>query len=120
MTVLDNLKKSQRKYRNSDKGKAARHAANLVHSFGADAPAYYCGKLEEQNSACAICGRTVAELLTGRAYEPKHLSLDHDHKMNKRRGLLCRACNRGIGNFSDNATWLRNAAAYLERYQEIE
>jgi hypothetical protein len=118
--ILDNLKKSQQKYRNSDKGKAARHASNLILSFGADAPIYYRVKLEEQNGTCAICGRAIAELLTGRAREPRHLSLDHDHKMNRRRGLLCRACNRGIGNFSDNATWLRNAAAYLERYQEIE
>ena len=52
---------------------------------------------------CAICGRE------GR------LHLDHDHKDGNIRGILCRACNHGLGNFCDNPSLLRKAAKYIER-----
>jgi hypothetical protein len=39
---------------------------------------------------------------------------DHDHKTGLFRGLLCRRCNRMLGQMEDNPEWLRNAADYLE------
>lgn len=69
----------------------------------------------EQGRACAIC-RAPAEI--------EALSIDHDHACcsNGRgacgrcfRGLLCTACNTGIGKLRDDPVRLRVAADYLER-----
>lgn len=61
----------------------------------------------EQGGVCAICGSSV---LPGRE---KRLSVDHNHKTGKFRGLLCGGCNRGLENFRDNPELLRKAAEYL-------
>lgn len=61
----------------------------------------------EQGGVCAICGRTEGGGRGGR------LHIDHDHSTNTVRGLLCFACNRGIGCFQDKAQWLRSAAKYI-------
>ncbi len=56
-----------------------------------------------QGGACAICG--------GNGKNGLHL--DHDHKTNKVRGLLCCRCNFGIGSFRDDLNLLTNAIHYL-------
>jgi len=58
--------------------------------------------VEQQDGLCAICQQPA---------EP--LCIDHNHKTNKIRGLLCRPCNLGLGNFRDNSKALRAAADYL-------
>lgn len=40
--------------------------------------------------------------------------IDHCHKRNKVRGILCGSCNRGMG-FVDNIRWLKRALAYRSR-----
>lgn len=44
--------------------------------------------LDEQNGGCAICGR----IDSGK----RKLSVDHDHKTGKVRGLLCQMCNSNV------------------------
>jgi hypothetical protein len=61
--------------------------------------------LIEQSGLCAICNRPM----TGYR-EP---CVDHDHKTNEVRGLLCSWCNKGIGYFRDSAVSLSQAATYL-------
>jgi hypothetical protein len=39
--------------------------------------------------------------------------LDHCHKKNKVRGIICRDCNFGLGNFKDNIKTLIKAIKYL-------
>ena len=63
----------------------------------------------QQNNCCAICGQP--EPRTG--FE---LAIDHCHKTNKRRKLLCSVCNSGLGFFKDNPILLRKAADYLEEF----
>lgn len=63
--------------------------------------------LEAQDFKCAICG--IEECLTGNA-----LAVDHCHKTEKVRGLLCQQCNIGLGNFGHNPDTLIEAATYLE------
>lgn len=42
------------------------------------------------------------------------LSVDHCHKTNATRGLLCGACNTGLGLFNDSPELLRASIQYLE------
>lgn len=57
-----------------------------------------------QGGRCAICG--VIENL---------LHIDHSHRTGQVRGLLCLACNRGMGLLGDNPLTLMKAAVYLAR-----
>lgn len=61
-----------------------------------------------QNYKCAIC-----ELEYSTASNRRNLHVDHNHKTNIVRGLLCNGCNRGLGFFGDNAFKLLNAAKYI-------
>ncbi len=66
---------------------------------------------DAQGGVCAICRRPET---TGQYGKPSRLSVDHCHETGRVRGLLCRSCNRGIGNLSDDPLRLRSAAEYLE------
>jgi len=77
--------------------------------------ASYAAVLAQQHGACAICRQTET------ATDPKsgkvrRLAVDHDHTTGKIRGLLCAACNRGLGDFKDNRRSLMNAIGYLLRH----
>ena len=67
--------------------------------------------LESQNGICAICGNLET-------IQKSHLSVDHDHKTNKVRGLLCRECNRALGGFKDNRILLQSAINYLLKHKD--
>lgn len=61
---------------------------------------------KQQNYKCKIC--------KGIQYSHKQFfCIDHDHKTNKVRGLLCDLCNKGLGHFKDDCNLLRNAIEYL-------
>lgn len=70
----------------------------------------YNSLVAEQNNRCAICF-SLFNLLEGR--KPP---VDHCHSTGKIRGLLCRNCNLGLGNFLDNPEFLMNAIFYLKEY----
>jgi len=67
-----------------------------------------------QLGACAICGKPET-----RGYEgaPKLLSVDHDHRTGKIRGLLCAACNEDLVGIERGAEWAGRAPAYLTRWR---
>lgn len=73
--------------------------------------AEYKNILEKQKGVCAICNHSESEKRLGTR---KNLSVDHDHLTNTIRGLLCSACNTGLGKFKDSPETLRKAADYLE------
>ena len=52
---------------------------------------------------CQICEKPL-----------EHKVVDHDHKTGDIRGILCRQCNFGLGQFKDNPTSLEKAATYLK------
>jgi hypothetical protein len=58
--------------------------------------------LELQRARCAICNRDDAKLFT-----------DHSYRTGRTRGLLCRTCNTGLGQFQDSVKRLRAALHYL-------
>ncbi|WP_222123175.1 endonuclease VII domain-containing protein [Streptomyces sp. SLBN-118] len=77
----------------------------------------YAEMLARQGGVCAICKQPDNTGLT--------LSIDHNHTCCPGsaescgecvRGLLCTACNHGLGKFRDDPELLRAAAAYLERH----
>lgn len=61
--------------------------------------------LQVQEGRCAVC-----RLPFCRGCEP---NVDHDHSTGRVRGLLCRSCNHGLGNFRDNLEALAAAMTYL-------
>ncbi len=61
---------------------------------------------ESQEGKCKICGISSKDL----SYT---LCVDHNHKTNQIRGLLCKACNLGIGYFRENSNSLEQAIIYL-------
>jgi|ERR1035437_5703767 hypothetical protein len=102
-------------YRN--KNKARIYAAWLRRSYWpnltiTEAGEEYTRLLRLQNNVCAICYKeeTVCDYRTGK---PKKLAVDHAHNTGIVRGLLCQACNHGLGVFEDDPSRLHRAAAYL-------
>jgi hypothetical protein len=68
--------------------------------------------LRKQNGTCAICESPQP------GYGRRRFCIDHDHKTGEKRGLLCYACNLGLGKFKDNPTLLDRAMKYLSGYAE--
>ncbi len=66
-----------------------------------------------QNDSCAICNKKEIECRNQRT---KHYGLyvDHNHKTDEIRGLLCHNCNLIIGHAKDNISLLNNAIKYLK------
>lgn len=59
--------------------------------------------LKRHRYRCGICKTT------------DDICIDHDHKTDELRGLLCRRCNLALGIFKDDVKLLRAALAYLAR-----
>jgi hypothetical protein len=75
--------------------------------YGLSEPDYVALLLSQQN-ACAICRQPCKR--------HDFLSIDHDHSTGSVRGLLCNACNTGLGMFQDDPARLHAAASYVSAY----
>lgn len=99
-----------------DRGGMWRRSQEFVNKFGITLEDYH--KLHDaQGGACATCGRPETERRNGKI---KWLAVDHCHSTGKIRGLLCAACNVGLGRFRDDPAILRAAAEYLERHAAVQ
>ena len=67
--------------------------------------------LDAQQGKCAICGKK--ETVKSRWGTLIRLAIDHDHKTNKVRGLLCYKCNSFLGLANDDTNILFQAINYL-------
>jgi hypothetical protein len=85
---------------------------DLMKSYGINHDDYL-KILKDQNGKCGICGKCSSEL-TG---VKRHLCVDHCHKTNVIRGLLCDKCNRGLGLLGDNIDIIYKAYTYLSKSQ---
>lgn len=74
----------------------------------------YTEMLKSQNGCCAICGTSKP---TGKW---KVFAVDHDHKTNVVRELLCNECNRGIGLLKDSYELLNKAAQYILKHKTMQ
>ena len=68
-----------------------------------------------QITNCEICGISVSLKSENTHHKP---NIDHCHKTNKVRGLLCGYCNNLIGRAKDDVEILKAAITYLERGYE--
>lgn len=66
----------------------------------------------KQNWVCKICKKPET-VFDKRINTTRNLTVDHDHKTGKIRGLLCTNCNKGLGMFKDDKNLLKNAIEYL-------
>jgi len=70
------------------------------------------GKMfHEQNGLCKICECVMD--IENKDSRVKIARVDHSHKTGKTRGLLCNACNSGLGMFKDTPKFCVAAARYL-------
>lgn len=70
-------------------------------------PKEYFKFMDKQNSKCVLCGCDLYPWDT-------NTNIDHDHKTNKVRGLLCSDCNKGIGLLKEDIDILERAIKYLK------
>jgi hypothetical protein len=68
----------------------------------------YLQMLDCQKSCCAICGGHQDKF-------KRKLCVDHNHETGEARGLLCDACNGGIGKLRDSIELLEKAINYLKQ-----
>lgn len=62
--------------------------------------------MESQDGRCAICQVGIEVFMS---------HVDHNHVTGAVRGLLCMACNVGLGHFRDDRVLIQAADAYLAR-----
>lgn len=84
-----------------------RREAHLKRLYGITS-AQYDAMLAAQNFVCKICGTDTP------GGNGKNFPVDHCHDTGRVRGLLCNACNTGIGKLRHSPDLLRQAACYLE------
>ena len=86
-------------------GKESSRRTKLKQRFGISVEDYNI-LLDSQNYSCKICKEKES-------YLGHRLSVDHCHTTGKIRGLLCKSCNLGLGNFRDRIDLLEEAKNYL-------
>lgn len=94
-----------RRYRPSSESRR-RHALQWKYGLTVE---QYDSILEQQEGTCAICRN---------APKSKPLVVDHCHRTQKVRGLLCNKCNISLGGLGDNIEGIMRAVEYLERAEE--
>lgn len=87
-------------------GRASEHRRRLKR-YGVTEQ-WYSDTLKEQVNLCGIC---LVKLIPGRTTH-----IDHNHKTNQVRGLLCSHCNLLLGNAKEDIFVLHQAINYLEKY----
>lgn len=85
--------------------KAQERAGKLRRAYGITVEEYE-ELLDRQDGVCAIC--------KGTNVDSRRLHVDHCHRTNKVRGLLCFRCNTLLGAGNDDVDLLQAAAEYLE------
>lgn len=104
-------KEKQRIYRKNyhQKNPQCRRSVKLKYEYGLTFEQYQ-GMIHQQNDQCAICHCSAIH----RKSNSWHV--DHDHQTGKVRGLLCKSCNTGLGQFKDDIALLEAAIKYLQKH----
>lgn len=113
-------KVNKEKYRKTDKGK------NKIAEYGAKA-----GKINRAKNRASIYGLTPNQIeemkfkqnfkcaICRNDFETERFThVDHCHKTNKIRELLCNKCNLGLGYFKDNIELMQEAINYIKKHND--
>lgn len=84
------------------------HDYGLLKRYGMSS-AEWEQRAEAQNRRCAICETHETE---------RRLVVDHCHRSNKVRALLCDHCNVGIARFEENPTLFEKASRYVTEWRQ--
>lgn len=87
-------------------------AIDLKKRFGISLEQYNT-MLAEQAGVCKICSLPETAL-DHRTLKPRNMAVDHCHKTNRIRGLLCSDCNMAIGLLKEDLSLFQKASKYLE------
>jgi hypothetical protein len=82
-------------------------AADRRKNYGLEDP-QFDAMFAAQGGRCLICRESEAT------------SVDHCHATGRIRGILCRACNAGLGLLRDDTALMRAAAAYLKKHRNSD
>ena len=88
----------------SQKNDSEKRWRRIQQVYGVSKDQFY-KMLISQECKCAICKLHISD---------KNCHVDHCHKRNIVRGLLCQKCNQGIGLFGDDVATLMSAIKYIE------
>lgn len=80
----------------------------LLRTYGIDL-AEYNRMFESQKGCCAMCGRHQSEF-------KKKLSVDHNHRTNQVRELLCGPCNQALGYIRENVKTAQKMIDYITKH----
>jgi hypothetical protein len=107
-------KKSTKKWvtKHQKKTTSRQYFWSVKHKYNLTEERYHA-MMSEQNGKCAICLTIPKSKRNGKTTIRMHV--DHCHKTNKVRGLLCYKCNSAIGLFEDNINRMKNAIKYIRR-----
>ena len=103
------LKRKEYREKNPDKVKLSKKKSTLKSKYGVVYEDYLSMHIEQEYK-CKICDRHENNFKHG-------LTLDHDHKTGKPRGLLCPACNSFL-HVIENKEFYDKAVKYLNEYKE--
>ena len=102
----EHVRLATKKYRDARKDspewKLKRRVEQLKYKFALTPEQFELMRIAQDNK-CAICQNEFIETP----------DIDHNHKTNKVRKLLCARCNKAIGAFEDSPTLLQKALDYL-------
>lgn len=101
----DNKEKIE-KYRKENLERARRHRLRQYSGMTLE---LYEELLEAQEGTCALCPAKYRH-----PNNVHKLCVDHNHETGAVRGLLCSACNSGLGYFKDDTELLLKAITYLK------
>jgi hypothetical protein len=108
----DKFRGWSKRYR--DKNPDGERTRHLMREYGLTIEEYNAMSVQ-QGSVCAICKQPETQERKGVKYR---LAVDHCHKTNKVRGLLCFKCNAAMGSFEKRDIPIKNIEDYLERHRD--
>lgn len=91
---------------------ARKKAEKRGHTGFTCTPQEYLKLWRDSGDCCQLCGIHENETQQG------YLCVDHCHDTGRIRGILCGACNSGIGMFAESETRMQKAIDYLRKHKE--